>query len=210
MSVLSGSGRDDRFCHFGHSFLPCARMVFGEGREMMNRMRSLMGAALACVAIAANATGLRAVSPPQQAPALVLQDLGGQRHDLAELRGQVVLVNFWASWCRPCLAEMPSIQRLSERLRGRPFRVLAVDVGEGRATVWRFVRLLGLEFPVLLDEEGERARAWGVKVYPGSFLIDTSGRIRWRARGALEWDQAEVVRRVEELLAAEGRPQRLN
>ncbi len=134
-------------------------------------------------------------------PALNLLDLAGSEHELESLRGQVVLVNFWASWCPPCLAEMPSMQRLATALQNRPFRLLAVNVKESRSKVWQFKKLLNLEFPTLLDSDGETTEAWEVQIYPTSFLIDAEGRRRFVVYGPLDWDSAEVRRRIETLMA---------
>jgi thiol-disulfide isomerase/thioredoxin len=137
-------------------------------------------------------------------PALSLPDLGGQQHRLEDYRGQVVLVNFWATWCPPCLAEMPSMQRLVEAMAGRPFRILAVNTEETKSKVWKFRKLLNIGFPTLLDSRGEVTRAWEVEVFPTSYLIDAGGHIRYVSYGALEWDDAAVVTVIETLMPDQG------
>jgi len=134
------------------------------------------------------------------APPLVLMDLGNNRHQLEDYRGQVVLVNFWASWCAPCLVEMPGIQRLKESLAGRPFTVLAVNFRESKEKVWRFRNLLKVDFPLLLDVDGKTAGDWHVAVYPTSYLLDRQGRIRHVAYGQLQWDNPGIVETIEALL----------
>ena len=133
-------------------------------------------------------------------PALALPDLGGRRHTLDSYRGQVVLVNFWASWCTPCLMEMPSMQRLVEAMAGRPFQILAVNTEETKSKVWKFKKLLNISFPTLLDSSGDATRAWAVDVFPTSYLIDAGGRIQYVSYGALEWDDAAVVTVIETLM----------
>ncbi len=137
-------------------------------------------------------------------PALSLPDLSGQQHQLEDYRGQVVLVNFWASWCPPCLAEMPSMQRLFETMAGRPFQILAVNTEEGKSTVWKFRKLLNISFPTLLDASGEVTRAWEIELFPTSYLIDAGGRIRYLSYGALEWDDTAVVTVIETLMPDQG------
>ena len=137
-------------------------------------------------------------------PALSLPDLSGQQHDLQHYQGRVVLVNFWASWCPPCLAEMPSMQRLFERMAGRPFQILAVNTEETKGRVWRFRKLLDIGFPTLLDSKGTVTRAWEVEVFPTSYLIDASGQIRYLSQGALEWDADSVVDVIETLMPDHG------
>ncbi len=131
---------------------------------------------------------------------LRLKDLMGNQYDLQEFRGQVVLVNFWATWCPPCVEEIPSLQRLSERLSGKAFKVLTVDVGEEASTVRDFMAQFEVDFPVLLDPDGTAVRQWRVYAFPTSFLVDPSGVVRYSLFGALEWDAPEVVAHIEELL----------
>lgn len=131
---------------------------------------------------------------------LNLSDLSGTPHDLGMYRGQVVLVNFWATWCPPCLIEMPSLQRLGTAMAEQPFAILAVNVGEPRDTVWRFRNLLGFTFKTLLDRSGKVSKAWNVSVYPTSYLLDTDGQIRYVAYGAVEWDKETAMEIIERLL----------
>jgi len=136
------------------------------------------------------------------APGLTLADLDGNTHALEDYRGHVVLVNFWGSWCPPCVREMPSLQRLHESMAGRPFTVLAVNVRQTRPTVTRFAERLGLAFTVLLDPWGTTYKTWKVRVFPSSFLLDPTGQIRYTVVGELEWDDAETVRVIESLMPA--------
>jgi peroxiredoxin len=133
-------------------------------------------------------------------PALALVDLAGRRHSLADYRGRVVLVNFWATWCDPCREEMPSMQRLVDRLAGRPFAVLAVNHGESAARAGEFVRRAALAFPVLLDPGQETARAWRVRILPQSFLVGPDGRVRYSVIGELDWASDAIVEAVRRLL----------
>lgn len=138
---------------------------------------------------------------PALAPDFAVPDLAGQAVRLSGLRGQVVLVNLWATWCPPCREEMPSMQKLYQRLKGRGFVLLAVSQDEnGKAAVEPFVRDLGLTFPVLIDPEhqvGDRYQVWG---YPESFLIDREGRIAERIIGPRDWASPDQVAAVERLL----------
>lgn len=135
-------------------------------------------------------------------PALVLPDIDGRVHNLADYRGKVLVVNFWATWCAPCRDELPSLERLREALRGRPFEVLAVNVNEGEARVQRFLTEIPLRLPVLLDRHGDTPRAWKVRGLPATFLLDAEGLIRFWYLGELDWAQAKIVFVVESLLAS--------
>ncbi|MDW8323301.1 MAG: TlpA disulfide reductase family protein [Burkholderiales bacterium] len=138
---------------------------------------------------------------PRPAPAIELAQAHGGHVSLAQLRGQVVLVNFWATWCPPCRKEMPSMERLTQKLSGRPFRLLAVNTGETPEQIQAFLKEVPLTFPILLDPEGETMKAWRVFVLPTSFLVDKKGQIRYSLAGHLEWDEPEVVAVIERLLA---------
>jgi len=140
-------------------------------------------------------------------PPLALRDLGGNTHTLDGYRGQVVLLNFWATWCPPCLLEMPSLQRLQAALPDAALTVLAVNVKEPREQAWRFRQLLKIRLTVLLDTTGQAAEDWNVAVYPTSYLIDRTGRIRYVAYGALDWDSPEVREVVAGLQQSDGQPQ---
>ncbi|MDO9468936.1 MAG: TlpA disulfide reductase family protein [Thiobacillus sp.] len=139
---------------------------------------------------------------PKPAPALKLKDIEGKSHDLAKLRGKVVLINFWATWCPPCRREMPSMERLSQRFKGQPFVVLAVDVGEDADTIETFTSQLDttLTFPILLDTRSHTMRAWRVAGLPTTFLVDKQGRIVASAIGGREFDHPEIVKAVGELV----------
>jgi peroxiredoxin len=146
--------------------------------------------------------------PGGATPALELEDMSGRVHRLDDYRESVVLVNFWATWCEPCRAEMPSIDALRSSLRGRPFEVLAVNLAEPLSRIQKFVGTMPLHFPLLRDRDGSVAKAWKARLLPASFLIGRDGRIRYVAYGELDWTSAPVRSRVEELLSEEAPGQR--
>jgi peroxiredoxin len=133
-------------------------------------------------------------------PALELTDAEGKLHRLADYRGRAVLVNFWATWCEPCREEMPSMERLRGALQGKPFVVLAVNVGEGPRAARAFGEKMGLGFPLLLDPDGKTTRAWKARVLPASFVVGPDGRIRYSYFGAIDWASDDVRRAIENLL----------
>jgi thiol-disulfide isomerase/thioredoxin len=153
---------------------------------------------------AQSATGKRGLNPYTADPApptLLLPDLEGHMHDLADYRGRVVLVNFWASWCPPCVREMPSLQRLKDKLSGQPFTILAVNMAEDSHTVRTFLRdKVRADFAVLLDADGETLKRWKIFVFPTSFVIGPDGRIRYGAYGELPWDEEPAVGIIQTLL----------
>ena len=135
-----------------------------------------------------------------ETPALTLNDLSGRPHSLPDYKGTIVLVNFWATWCEPCRAEMVSMQRLQERLAGKPFTVLLVNHGETRARVGDFVKREALPLSVLLDPNQDVSRAWRVRVLPSSFLVGADGRVRYTVIGEMDWASKESVETVLTLL----------
>jgi thiol-disulfide isomerase/thioredoxin len=162
---------------------------------------STLRAALLCV-VGAAACGAADLKPwtGGPAPALELRALDGGEHRLADYRGSVVLVNFWATWCAPCRDEMPSIQRLKERLAGRPFVVLAVNLDEPESRIRKFLSEMAVNFVVLLDPGKGAAKAWNARILPASFLVGPDGRIRFSLVGETRWDEEGVVDRVRRLL----------
>jgi peroxiredoxin len=134
------------------------------------------------------------------APVLELRDLAGRPQTLADYRGQVVLLNFWATWCEFCKDEVASMRKLQEQLGGRPFTVLAINFGESASRARDYARNLAADVRVLLDPDQDVARAWRVRVIPSSFLVDPEGRIRYSVIGNLDWSAAESVRTVRALL----------
>ncbi len=138
------------------------------------------------------------------APPLKLMDLDGKVHDLADYKGRVVLVNFWASWCPPCVHEMPSMQRLREKMAGKPFVILGVNMAEPENEVRDFLATkVKVDFPILMDRHGTALKAWKVFVFPTSFIVGPNGEIRYGLYGEFEWDTNEVVNVIDILLLKE-------
>lgn len=135
------------------------------------------------------------------APALQARDLKGQPQTLAAYRGKVVLLNFWASWCPPCLREMPSMERLKQKMAGRPLEIVALNSAETAEEVNAYLSRMALTFPILLDPDGSNTRRWKVFALPTSLLLDAEGRIRYVLTGPIEWDEDEAVRVIESLLS---------
>ena len=133
-------------------------------------------------------------------PPLELEDLKGGRHRLADYRGKVVLINFWATWCVPCREEMPSIERLRASLENRPFAVLAVNLAEPETRIAKFLEAVPLGFPILLDRDAKAARAWQAKMLPATYIVGPDGAIRYRHLGELDWSKPEVREEIIRLM----------
>jgi peroxiredoxin len=124
----------------------------------------------------------------QRAPDFTLTRLDGKRFRLADQRGKAVLVNFWATWCPPCLEEMPALERLWRRNRGEAFVLVGVALDANTALVPPFASEQELTFPVLLDSRMEVSNAYAVRALPTTVVIDRQGDVRALALGPRVWD----------------------
>lgn len=167
----------------------------------MSLRRALAGL-VAGLGLAVAAAAAQFESPPRApAPLLQAQDLAGGARTLADYHGKVVLLNFWASWCPPCLREMPSMERLRAKMAGRPLAIVAVSSAEPLADVTDYLSRMRLGFEILLDADGSNTRRWKVFALPTSFLLDADGRLRQVVTGPTEWDEGEALGAVESLLS---------
>ena len=147
------------------------------------------------------ALGLQAPNEAVAAPEFSLSDLAGKKVQLKALRGSLVFLNFFATWCGPCREEMPGMERLFRAHQDKGFVVLAVNVQESAKTVRPFVQQLKLSFPTPLDAEGSVSRDYGVRALPVSFLIGRDGNILWRAIGGRDWESAQARRYFAQFVA---------
>ena len=145
---------------------------------------------------------LTALPDRPSAPALKLPDLDEEPVSLATLRGKVVVVNFWATWCPPCRREMGSMERLHQALADKGVEILAVNVGEDADTVFSFLGTVepSPEFPLLLDSAAATLAPWGVRGLPTTYIVDPQGRLVYRAVGGREFDHPSIVEAISRLL----------
>ena len=138
-------------------------------------------------------------------PALSLPDAEGKTVGLQDLRGQVVVINFWATWCEPCRDEMPSLARLQGQMAGKPVVVLAVNMGESESKAADFMGRFNIGLKVLFDREMGAARRWKVRLLPTTFVVGPDGRIRYSLLGQAEWDSPPIVAAIRGLLPPSAR-----
>ena len=166
------------------------------------RLLRLVAIALIACALPAAATDLSKLKPwtggPR--PSLALTGLDGKQHDLSDYRGKVVVLNFWATWCGPCIREMPAFEKLAKRLSGEPFALLAVNFGEKADRIKPFLDKIGVDVPVLLDPDMDTSKAWVKSGLPTTYIIDAEQNIRYQVLGVFEWDAPKVEARIRELL----------
>ena len=133
------------------------------------------------------------LSPAERAPLFELKDLNGQVHTLDQYKGQVLLVNFWATWCQPCRAEMPALERAEKALADIGVKLLAIDYGEPEEDVQAFAEETGTGITLLLDPKGRQARAWPLRGLPTTFIVNRAGMITHKIQGERAWDSEEVL-----------------
>ena len=170
-------------------------------------MGVVLGAALAAmpprVEAARDEVLLDEPSKSVAAPDFTAETLAGETVRLSAFKGQVVFLNFWATWCVPCKEEMPAMERVHLALQGRRFRLLAVNLQEAPAAMQKFVEELGLTFDIVLDPSGEITRDYNVINLPITYLIDKQGTIVARAIGQRPWDNETYLRYLRNLVASE-------
>jgi thiol-disulfide isomerase/thioredoxin len=133
-------------------------------------------------------------------PSLALKDLQGHPRSLSEFRGKVVIVNFWATWCEPCIEEMPSLQKFKDRLADEKVEVIGVNLGEGEVRIKSFTDKTGIRFPILLDRDGVAQKSWKVIGVPATFVLDAHGRIRYSYTGVLDFSDEALNTQIRRLL----------
>lgn len=158
---------------------------------MKTKLRTLC---LLCIALLAP-TGAYANSSLYN---LSFPNVEEQDIQLSEYKGKVVLLNFWATWCPPCVKEMPSMQRLHDKFPEQDFEIVAISAGESQAAVESFMMGLDTEltFPILLDEQGRTFKDFGIRGLPMSFLFDREGKLIKTISGSREWDEEREVQLI--------------
>lgn len=122
--------------------------------------------------------------------------------EFSQFKGKVILLNFWATWCPPCIREMPSMQRLKTHLTDQPFEIVAINAGESATTVSSFLMELDEEitFSILLDQKSRSFREFGIRGLPMTLLIDKQGKLVETILGEREWDSEDSIKKIEQLI----------
>ena len=130
------------------------------------------------------------------APNFTLTDRDGKTHSLSEYRGKVVIVNFWATYCKPCRKEMPSMQDAWEQTRDQGVVLLAVNYGDSKDYVEQFFSNIHATFPVLLGGDQDMMQKWGVRGLPTTFVVDPEGRLAYKLVGEADWASVRILDKV--------------
>jgi thiol-disulfide isomerase/thioredoxin len=135
---------------------------------------------------------------------IALETAAGEPYRVADYRGQVTVLNFWATWCPPCVEEIPALNNLREAMAGEPFELVSVNYGEEPAEVLGFMERVQVDFPVLMDPDGRVSAAWRVFTLPSTFVIGPDGAIAYGVNAAIPWDAPEVVAALRALAERSG------
>lgn len=133
-------------------------------------------------------------------PPINLPDMHGKTFTREGYKGKITLINFWATWCPPCIEEIPSLNRLQAKMSDAQFELISINYAEDKKYIDEFSKKVKIEFPVLMDRDGNVAREWNVISYPSTFIIDSHGTIRYGVNAAINWDDPEVIKRLNSLL----------
>ena len=128
-----------------------------------------------------------------------LYDTNGEIFKKNQFKGKVTVINFWATWCPPCVEEIPSLNRLKKKMQGKDFELISINYAEDMAVIDSFMKKINVEFTVLLDQNGNFAKQWNVISYPSTFIIDKNGIIKYGVNAAIEWDSPELVKKIQSM-----------
>ncbi len=129
-------------------------------------------------------------------PDFKLSDMQGNSKTLADYRGNIVLLQFWATYCTPCRKEMPTMNNLIKKMQGRPFKIVTINMAESTKAINHFIDEVPVDFPVLQDTDGTVLNQWKVFAAPANFILDKQGKILFTLYGGTEWDSDDMVRKL--------------
>jgi len=180
------------FCGFTVLFLLCTFSVRAQDAFPPDTAKAFADAGLPLLK--------QKVAPQDFSLPLAVQGTIGKLQNLNELKGKVVFLNFWATWCGPCRAEMPSMQVLYDNYREKGLEILAVNCGEKQEQVLSFLKSNKLSFPAALDTDGKVSNIYGIQAIPTTYLIDRDGNIIARVMGSINWNTPKIRSALEKLL----------
>jgi thiol-disulfide isomerase/thioredoxin len=177
------------------------------------KVRTILTIATAVALGVVGTLWIRSLVPPESptgslaflsaAPELPVFDRAGKKHDLAREKGRLVIVHFWATWCPPCIEEIPALSRFWEKYGKRDDLVLyAVSVDKDWKIIDDFAAKNRNELPIYRDPDGKTATRFGSGQYPETYIVNKAGRVLYRVQGVVSWDDPEIRRRIEQLLAS--------
>lgn len=145
-------------------------------------------------------TGRKIIESGDRAPEFRLQTLDNRSASLSDFQGKVVMVHFWATWCPPCVEELPTIDKLYRTIADKNFQILAVSVDDGAPEVAAFLKQNKLDLPVLLDPGRKTAGLYGTYKFPETYIVDRQGVVRLKVIGPRDWSRPENIQLVRDML----------
>jgi cytochrome c biogenesis protein CcmG/thiol:disulfide interchange protein DsbE len=175
------------------------------------KTRSLLTIAFAVVLVVVATVWIRSLVPPESpsgslaflsaAPELLIYDRAGNKLDLTQEKGHLTIVHFWATWCPPCVEEIPALSRFWDRYRGRSdIKLYSISVDKDWKTIDDFNRKNPNDLPLYRDLDAKTAKRFGTTQYPETYIVNSSGRVIYRVQGGVEWNDGSVQQRIEQLL----------
>ncbi len=128
-----------------------------------------------------------------------LNDVFGKQFIKSNYKNQITIINFWATWCKPCLEEIPSLNRLQHKMKNKPFEIISINYAEKPETITAFMKSVNVEYPILIDESGEQAVQWNVFAFPSTFVIGLDGQFKYGVNASIYWDTPEVIATLNKL-----------
>ena len=129
-----------------------------------------------------------------------LKEISGRTYKINDFKNRITVINFWATWCTPCIKEIPSLNKLRQNMQNKSFELISVNYAENAETIKEFMKMVDVEFPVLLDEKGLESAKWKVIAFPSTFVIGRDGLIHYGINAGMEWDTPEVLEIIEQML----------
>jgi len=165
----------------------------------LSLIRKLPAAALLAMVACLSLTAATDVATPP-APEFNLANRAGGQTSLSALRGQVVMINFWASWCGPCRQEFPALDQIYSKYKPMGFTLVGINVETEKADAERFLGKTPVSFPILFDPENRVSGSYGVSAMPTTVLVDRQGRVRWQHRAYKPGDEAKYIEQIRAVL----------
>jgi len=160
----------------------------------LNAIRKLPATALLAVLACVSLSGASGSAPP--APDFILASRAGGEISLAALRGQVVMINFWASWCGPCRQEFPALDEMYRKYKPMGFTMVGINVESEKSDAERFLGMQPVTFPIVFDPDNKVSGSYGVSAMPTTVLVDRQGRLRWQHRAYKPGDEAKYIEQI--------------
>ena len=208
--VMSVFYKKDQSPNSLKAFENAPKMILRAIKQLRQHEVPLTPLPLAPTKNATNSSGINTRLKPYKgkvdASPIRLHDASGQLFDIKDYRGKVTVINFWASWCPPCVEEIPSLNRLKQTMQGKPFQLISINYAETAEKIRGFLNQVNVDFPVLLDPEGQLTGKWKVMAFPSTFVIGPDGNIHYGVNAGIHWDTEEVVKLLNSFLPKSAPP----